>query len=188
VSCGVGCRRCSDPVLLWLWCRLVATAPIRPLAWEPPYAAGAALEKAKRQKKKKHTWVNISTKIRARINSSALYLKFWCGQEYWLIIFLISISYDELLCGRGRGEVVKLWHLEVPRLGVESELQLPAYTTATATPDLSHICELHHSSWQCWVLNPLSGARDQTCILVDTSWVHYHWATMGAPELPFTIS
>ena len=53
VSCGVGCRRGSDPVLLWLWCRPVATAPIRPLAWESPYAARAAKEIAKRQKKKK---------------------------------------------------------------------------------------------------------------------------------------
>ena len=52
MSCGVGCRRGSDPALLWLWCRPAATAPIRPLAWEPPYAEGAALEKAKRQKKK----------------------------------------------------------------------------------------------------------------------------------------
>ena len=33
------------------------------------------------------------------------------------------------------------WHMEVPRLGVELELQLPAYTTATATPDLSHVCD-----------------------------------------------
>ena len=40
----------KDPELLWLWCRPAATAPIKPLAWEPPYAAGAAL---KRQKKKK---------------------------------------------------------------------------------------------------------------------------------------
>ena len=38
---------------LWLWLWLAATAPIRPLAWEPPYAVGAALEKAKSQKKKK---------------------------------------------------------------------------------------------------------------------------------------
>ena len=53
MSCGVGRRHGSDPLLLWLWCRLVATAPIGPLAWEPPYATGAALEKAKRQKKKK---------------------------------------------------------------------------------------------------------------------------------------
>ena len=49
VSCGVGCRCSSDLVLLWLWCRLVATAPIRPLAWEPPSAAGAALEKTKKE-------------------------------------------------------------------------------------------------------------------------------------------
>ena len=44
MSCGVGCRRGSDPELLWLWRRPVATALIRPLAWEPPYAAGAAQE------------------------------------------------------------------------------------------------------------------------------------------------
>ena len=48
VSCGVGCRCSSGPVLLWLWRRLVATALIRPLAWEPPYAMSVAL---KRQKK-----------------------------------------------------------------------------------------------------------------------------------------
>ena len=53
MSCGVGCRHGSDPMLLWLWHRMVATALIRPLAWEPPYAMGVAQEKAKRQKKKK---------------------------------------------------------------------------------------------------------------------------------------
>ena len=61
--------------------------------------------------------------------------------------------------------------MEVPRLWIESELQLWAYTTATATRDLSHICGLHHSLWQCQILNPLSEARYQTCILVDTSQV-----------------
>ena len=53
VSCGVG-RRCgSDPTLLWLRRRLTVTAPIRPLAWEPPCSAGAAQEMAKKDKKKK---------------------------------------------------------------------------------------------------------------------------------------
>ena len=52
MNCGVGRRRGLDPVLLWLWCRPVATAPIRPLTWEPPYAMVAALEKAKRPKTK----------------------------------------------------------------------------------------------------------------------------------------
>ena len=52
VSCGIGPRCNSDYELLWLWRRPVATAPIRPLAWESLCATGAALEKAKRQKKK----------------------------------------------------------------------------------------------------------------------------------------
>ena len=37
----------KDPVLLWLWCRPAATAPIRPLAWKPPYAMGVALKRQK---------------------------------------------------------------------------------------------------------------------------------------------
>ena len=53
VSCGVGRRRGLDPTLLWLWCRPAATALSRPLAWEPPYATGAAQEKTKDKKKKK---------------------------------------------------------------------------------------------------------------------------------------
>ena len=50
-----------------------------------------------------------------------------------------------------------LWHMEVPRLGVELELQLPPYTAAPATWDLSCICKLCHSFWQCQILNTLSG-------------------------------
>ena len=61
--------------------------------------------------------------------------------------------------------------MEVPRLGVESGLQLPAYTTATAKQDLSRICNLHCRSGQHQILNPLSEARDRTLILMDTSRV-----------------
>ena len=64
-----------------------------------------------------------------------------------------------------------LWHMEVPRLGAQPELQLPAYTPATATRDPSRICNLHHSSGQHRILNPRSKARDWTCILVDISRV-----------------
>ena len=46
--------------------------------------------------------------------------------------------------------------------GVESELQLLAYTTAIAAGDLSHVCNLHCSCRKCWILNPLSKSMDQT--------------------------
>ena len=62
--------------------------------------------------------------------------------------------------------------MEGPGLGVESELQLPAYTTATATPDPSHICDLHHSSQQRRILNLLSEARDRTHNLMVPSRIH----------------
>lgn len=61
--------------------------------------------------------------------------------------------------------------MEVPRRGVESELQ--ACTTATAMADPSHICDLHGSLQHHRILNPLSEARDQTCVLMDSSRVCY---------------
>ena len=59
MSCGVGRRLGSDPTLLWFWCRLGAEAPTGPLAWELPYAAGAAL---KRQKDKNKNQTHTQTK------------------------------------------------------------------------------------------------------------------------------
>ena len=57
MSCGVG-RRCgSDVVLLWLWCSPASIVPIRPLAWEPPYGAGAALKRQKQTNKRTHTFI-----------------------------------------------------------------------------------------------------------------------------------
>ena len=64
-----------------------------------------------------------------------------------------------------------LLHMEVPRLGVESELQPPVYTAATATWDPSHVCDLYHSSRQHQILNPLSKGRDQTLVLMDASQI-----------------
>ena len=64
--------------------------------------------------------------------------------------------------------------MEVPGLEAELVQQLQAYATATATatatPDLSCICNIHHSLWQHWILNPLREARDQIGSLTDPSW------------------
>ena len=75
--------------------------------------------------------------------------------------------------------------MEGPRLGVQLELQLLAYTTATATQDLSHVCDLHHCSQQSQILNPLSEARDRTCNLMVPSWIHFCYATTGTPTFLF---
>ena len=88
----------------------------------------------------------------------------------------LSILYFFFFLGRC------LWRMETPRLGVESELQLQAYTTVTAKGDLSRVCGLHHSSWQHRILNPLSETRDGTCAFMDTSQIHFHCTTMGTPE------
>ena len=53
MSCGVGRRSGSDLVLLWLWCRLAAVAPMGPLAWEPAYATGAALKEKKERERER---------------------------------------------------------------------------------------------------------------------------------------
>ena len=57
-------------MLLWLWRRPVATAPIRPLAWEPPYAAGVAQEKAKKKKKYIYIYISGSSRRGAVVNES----------------------------------------------------------------------------------------------------------------------
>ena len=72
--------------------------------------------------------------------------------------------------------------MEVLRLRVESELQLLAYTTATAIQDLCRICDIHHSSWQCQISDSLGAARDRTIILMDASQISFHCATMGTPR------
>ena len=75
--------------------------------------------------------------------------------------------------------------MEVPRLGVKLELQLPADTTATATPDPSSVCDLHHGLWQRQILNLLSEARDRTRVLMAPCWVR---PTEPQRELPRWVS
>ena len=118
MSCGVGCRRGSDPALLWLRRRPVATAPIRPLAWEPPYAAGAAQEIATTttDKKKDKRQKNKSKKrLLSLLFLSRYELIIWLPFNYFLrpseqrkIFFPPALPSHLLLC---------LWHMEVLILG-----------------------------------------------------------------------
>ena len=94
--------------------------------------------------------------------------------HYFLIIFFIIFSFLQPY----------LWHIEVPGLGVESELQLPA--TATATPDLSHICNLYHYLGQWQILDPTEWGQGSNLHL------HGHcvkfltcWATVGTLQILF---
>ena len=89
--CGIG-RRCSSDMAwlwLWLWHRLAAVAPVGPLGWEPPYAAGAVLEKTEKRKKKKKKELVYRSSVRFQAQSLALlsglriqhHCELWCGLQ-----------------------------------------------------------------------------------------------------------
>ena len=75
------------------------------------------------------------------------------GACTWMLLFFFPLE-------------LHLQHMKDPRIGVKWELQPLAFTRATATPYLSLVFDLHHSSRQPQVVNPLSRARDQTCNLM----------------------
>ena len=81
--------------------------------------------------------------------------------------------------------------MEGPRLGVAPELQLPAYATATAALDLSRLCDLHCSFWQCWILNSVSKAKDQTPVLADTmpilNWLSHSRNSLSRVLVTFSL-
>ena len=95
------------------------------------------------------------------------------GFVFWCVLFFFFFFF----CFLGP----HLRHMEVPRLGVQLELQLPAYTTATATLVPRRVWDLYHSSRQCQILNPLSEARDRTRNLMVSSQFRFCCAMMGAP-------
>ena len=81
MSCGVGYRCGSDLALLWLWHRPAATAPIRPLSWEHPYATGAALKGKKDKKKKKSMCIYTHVYMFVCLNNVELELMIICTFE-----------------------------------------------------------------------------------------------------------
>ena len=93
-----------------------------------------------------------------------MYIIFYLLYFIWCILFfcLFAFSAAPMAYGgsqaRGSNQSYSCWPTTT-----ESELQLLAYyNRATATLDPRHVCDIHHSSWQCRILNPLSKARDQT--------------------------
>ena len=81
MSYGVGHRHGSDPTLLWLWHRLLATALIQPLAWEPPYAMGAAQEIATTTKDKKDKKINKKKKKKKKKRKKKKRKNYCSGME-----------------------------------------------------------------------------------------------------------
>ena len=90
VSCGVGGRHGSDLVLLWLWWRPAATAPIRPLAWESPYASGAALNTHTQRRNASYwtdwLWIPTSKFIAINISQSSC-LKYENNLNFNMVTF-----------------------------------------------------------------------------------------------------
>ena len=97
-------------------------------------------------------------------NPLALFFLQFDHDHYWTLAFSLKIFFLFFVFLGPHPQ-----HMEVLRLGVQSEP--PAYTTATAMPDPSHVFDLYHSSWQRWIPNPQSETRDQTRFLMDTSQV-----------------
>ena len=127
MSCDVGRRSGLDPTLLWLWCRPAATALIRPLTWEPPYAEGAALKKAKRQKTNKQTKTKKQISINFNLNYFPWSLLWLSGVRTQLVslrmrvrslasLSRLGIQYSVTVsCGVGNGcgldpTLLWLWH------------------------------------------------------------------------------
>ena len=126
---------------------------------------------------KKHIWEIIIVKnwlynkrIRVASSDYLVTTQNTCrvGQDFYFIFLFFYFSIFFLLW-------LHLQHVEVPRLGVKSELQLPAYTTVMA------VGNPNHSSWQHWILNPLA----RPGIEPASTWILgrfiNHWATVGTP-------
>ena len=140
MSCGVGCRRGSDPALLWLWHRLEATGLIRPLAWEPPYAAGAAQRNSKKSKKKKYYYNQAicgSAEDKAEVWVHKILDELFIFLFYFFVFCLFFRAAPTAYEGsqaRGRiGAVATSLHQSHSNVG--SELHLQPTPQFMATPD-----------------------------------------------------
>ena len=140
--------------LLWLWYRPAFAVPIQLLAWELPYAIGIAIKRKKRKRITINpilgTWSKCTHTPYTDINTHFIYYRH--TNTHFFIPFLFMATPGAYGSSQARGQIRDT---------------AAGYITATATPDLSCICNLHHSLQQYWILNPLSEARNRTHILTD---------------------
>ena len=174
-------RHGSDPALLWLWRRPMATALIRLLAWEPPYATGAALKRKNKIKQTPQRRPHIlSKKKKRKEKENQLYI-------YILILFQILFPYRSLqdieycsLCYMAGPCWLSIFFffglfraVPVAYGGSQARSRIRAVAAGLhhshSNADPSHVCNLHHSSRQRQIFNPLGKAGDQTRNLMVSS-------------------
>ena len=97
-----------------------------------------------------------------------LLLSFCFKCIFFLPSFFLSLSFFSVFLW------LHLWYMKVPRLRIKSKQQLQDYTITIAMWEPSCICDLHHSSQHCWILNPLSKARKWT----QSSWILVRFITI----------
>ena len=140
---------------------------------------------------RKGTWASLEFSVCRGPRASCLWIMrndctvLAASNTWYRIVNIVLLTKVTMLCINYifRTFFFFLSFMEALRLGVKLELQLPTYATGTETPDPSRTCGLCHSSWQCWILNPPSRARDWICVFMDTSKVRYCWTTVGTPGL-----
>ena len=108
------------------------------------------------------------------INSNSSFPKYSSGTFFFSFFFVFLGLHQQ--------------HMEVPQARGPIGAVVATLATATEMPDPSLVWDLHHSSWQHRILNPLSESRDQTCDLMDTSQIHFFWVTTGTPYLLLSYS
>ena len=215
VSSGAGCRWSSDPELLWLWHRPTATAPIGPLTWTSIcFGSGPRKGKmTKTNKQKKKTKKNKLYYLLLKNYVTILFLKIYCVTYFLIIIFwqYWNSPGNNILPSLFLGENLNINKVTTFHKENIYSFYFFFFCLFRATPaayrgsqprgliravaaglhhSFSNICDLHHSSWQCWILDPLSEARDQTRNLIVPSRICFHCTMTGNPlflMLCFTV-
>ena len=162
----MSCRRGSGPELLWLWCRPVATAPIWPLAWEPPYALGVAQEISKRQKKEKEN--SYSDVLKIRVLEVYMFLSSGTGWSVKQYTFeTLRHSWKQFYWERG----VSSFSFSVHQL-----------------PQLCSCSVIFLFILNEWILQELHGDPMQMQILIQELWVGPEICTADQPVLPACVA